>query len=96
MHVHKLDVTCTESVNDFSDWTKSTAGRVDVLVNNAGGAHGVDRVEDGKDADWENGELKGRIDTAACKQMGVKNKGRAYQISLGVEKGAESRTCLSL
>ena len=25
----------------------------DVLVNNAGGAHGVDRVEDGKDSDWE-------------------------------------------
>ena len=53
VHVHKLDVTCTESVNGFSDWAKSTAGRVDVLVNNAGGAHGVDRVEDGKDADWE-------------------------------------------
>ena len=52
-HVHKLDVTCTESVNVFADWAGSTAGRVDVLVNNAGGAHGVDRVEDGKDADWE-------------------------------------------
>ncbi len=52
-HVHKLDVTCTESVNAFADWAGATAGRVDVLVNNAGGAHGVDRVEDGKDADWE-------------------------------------------
>ena len=52
-HVHKLDVTCTESVDVFADWAGSTAGRVDVLVNNAGGAHGVDRVEDGKDADWE-------------------------------------------
>ena len=52
-HVHKLDVPCTESVDVFADWAGSTAGRVDVLVNNAGGAHGVDRVEDGKDADWE-------------------------------------------
>ena len=35
-HVHKLDVTCTESVDVFADWVGSTAGRVDVLVNNAG------------------------------------------------------------
>ena len=52
-HVHRVDVTSTESVNSFVDWVGLTAGRVDVLVNNAGGAHGVDSVEDGKDADWE-------------------------------------------
>ena len=53
VQVRYLDVTNTDSVNTFADWTKSIAGRVDVLVNNAGGAHGVDRVEDGKDSDWE-------------------------------------------
>ncbi len=53
VHVHHLDVVNTQSVNAFADWTRSIAGRVDVLVNNAGGAHGVDRVEDGKDSDWE-------------------------------------------
>ena len=52
-HVHKLDVADTASVNAFADWAKATAGRVDVLVNNAGGAHGVERVEDGRDDDWE-------------------------------------------
>ena len=52
-HAHKLDVTCTVSVNAFADWAKATAGRVDVLINNAGGAHGVERVEDGRDDDWE-------------------------------------------
>ena len=52
-HVHKLDVTCTESVNVFANWAGSTTGRVDVLVNNAGGAHGIDTVAEGKDADWE-------------------------------------------
>ena len=53
VHVHHLDVVNTQSVNVFADWARSIAGRVDVLVNNAGGAHGVDRVEDGKDSDWE-------------------------------------------
>ena len=52
-HAHKLDVTCTVSVNAFADWARATAGRVDVLINNAGGAHGVERVEDGRDDDWE-------------------------------------------
>ena len=27
--------------------------QLDVLVNNAGGAHGMDTVAEGKDADWE-------------------------------------------
>jgi len=52
-HIHKLDVTCTASVNAFADWAKTVADRVDVLINNAGGAHGVERIEDGRDADWE-------------------------------------------
>jgi len=51
--VHKLDVADTASVNAFAAWVKEKAGRVDVLVNNAGGAHGVDHVIDGKDADWD-------------------------------------------
>ena len=52
-HAHKLDVTRAVSVNAFADWARATAGRVDVLINNAGGAHGVERVEDGRDDDWE-------------------------------------------
>jgi len=50
---HALDVTQTPSVVTFADWVRTMAGRVDVLVNNAGGAHGLDHVENGRDADWE-------------------------------------------
>jgi NADP-dependent 3-hydroxy acid dehydrogenase YdfG len=50
---HALDVTQTASVNTFADWARAMAGRVDVLVNNAGGAHGLDPVEHGRDSDWE-------------------------------------------
>ena len=54
---HKLDVTKTSSVETFIAWAKSKiqadpAG-LHVLINNAGGAHGLDPVATGKDADWE-------------------------------------------
>ncbi len=50
---HFLDVSRTASVEEFANWTRTVAKRVDVLINNAGGAHGVDPVATGKDEDWE-------------------------------------------
>jgi NADP-dependent 3-hydroxy acid dehydrogenase YdfG len=50
---HRLDVTKTASVNAFIKWTLAKTKCVDVLINNAGGAHGADYVADGKDRDWE-------------------------------------------
>jgi NADP-dependent 3-hydroxy acid dehydrogenase YdfG len=58
--VHELDVSKTASVEQFAAWVrqnigdrKSGAGGLHVLINNAGGAHGLDTVAEGKDADWE-------------------------------------------
>lgn len=51
--VHTLDVADTSSVNAFADWVRAQAPRIDCLINNAGGAHGLDTVESGSDADWE-------------------------------------------
>lgn len=50
---HTLDVTQTASVEAFATWARAHSSRVDVLINNAGGAKGVDPVAEGKDADWE-------------------------------------------
>jgi len=57
---HTLDVTQTESVNQFTRWAgdhiqgpRTPAGRLQVLLNNAGGALGMDTVAGGKDQDWE-------------------------------------------
>jgi hypothetical protein len=50
---HFLDVARTESVNDFVDWVRHQTDRVDVLINNAGGAQGLDTVAAGKDEDWQ-------------------------------------------
>lgn len=43
-----LDVSDVDSVKAFTD----TIEKVDVLVNNAGGALGVDRIETADEADW--------------------------------------------
>ncbi len=48
-----LDVASTASVNAFAEWVRTVTPRVDILINNAGGAHGLDPVAEGKDADWE-------------------------------------------
>jgi NADP-dependent 3-hydroxy acid dehydrogenase YdfG len=50
---HGLDVGQTASVGRFVNWVRGLTPRVDVLVNNAGGAHGLDPVAEAKDEDWE-------------------------------------------
>jgi NADP-dependent 3-hydroxy acid dehydrogenase YdfG len=50
---HPLDVSTTESVEQFVAWGRTKTSAVHVLVNNAGGAEGLDTVAEGKDADWE-------------------------------------------
>jgi NADP-dependent 3-hydroxy acid dehydrogenase YdfG len=54
-HIHALDVSKTASVNLFVDWVRTKIGvaSLDVLINNAGGALGLDTVAEGKDEDWE-------------------------------------------
>jgi NADP-dependent 3-hydroxy acid dehydrogenase YdfG len=59
-HSHPLDVSRTPSVETFIAWARQTithhgppGAMLDVLINNAGGAHGLDPVAEGKDEDWE-------------------------------------------
>ena len=59
-HFHALDVSQTASVEKFFAWARkkianhqSPIVNLHVLVNNAGGAIGLDTVAEGKDADWE-------------------------------------------
>jgi NADP-dependent 3-hydroxy acid dehydrogenase YdfG len=51
--VHPLDVTQTRSVEAFGAWVRTHTSQLDVLINNAGGAKGLDTVAEGKDEDWE-------------------------------------------
>ena len=47
-----LDVTDVQSVKDFVREVGKRFGRVDVLVNNAGGALGIETIADAVDDDW--------------------------------------------
>jgi 3-hydroxy acid dehydrogenase/malonic semialdehyde reductase len=50
---HSLDVASTRSVTAFTEWVRDQHPTVDVLINNAGGALGLDPVALGRDEDWE-------------------------------------------
>jgi 3-hydroxy acid dehydrogenase/malonic semialdehyde reductase len=53
---HHLDVAKTGSVEEFMSWAKQNIGgrkNLHTLINNAGGAHGLDTVAEGRDTDWE-------------------------------------------
>ena len=59
-HWHFLDVSKTPSVDQFVAWTRETmangqalGANLHVLINNAGGALGLEPVVEGKDEDWE-------------------------------------------
>lgn len=52
-HFQTLDVSQTASVNGFVEWARTKTREVHVLINNAGGALGLDPVAHGKDEDWE-------------------------------------------
>jgi NADP-dependent 3-hydroxy acid dehydrogenase YdfG len=52
-HSHFLDVASSQSVITFASWASEITSGVHVLINNAGGAHGLDPVATGKDSDWE-------------------------------------------
>ena len=48
-----LDVRDQASINAFADTAHKYFGHVDILLNNAGLAAGLDSVETAKDADWD-------------------------------------------
>jgi NADP-dependent 3-hydroxy acid dehydrogenase YdfG len=49
VHDRPLDVGPMASVESFVTWVRTLTDRVDVLINNAGGAHGLDPVATARD-----------------------------------------------
>ena len=77
--VHALDVSQTGSVQAFAKWVGTFTDKIDVLINNAGGAHGLDTVATAKDEDWEamfeSNALGVLRMTRACLPLMVNNPG---------------------
>lgn len=80
-HVHALDVSSTQSVEEFVKWVRTLTDQIDVLINNAGGAKGIDKVAEAKDDDWEfmmQTNVLGVLRmTRACLPLIVNNPGAA-------------------
>lgn len=53
VYVHPLDVTKPGPVEQFVHWVRAHTQSVHVLINNAGGAHGLQSVASGREEDWE-------------------------------------------
>jgi len=89
-HVHALDVAQTNSVNDFVSWARAHTDRIDVLINNAGGAKGLDPVAQAKDEDWEfmvQTNVLGVLRvTRACLPLMTNNPG-SYILNIGSVAG---------
>lgn len=89
-HVHALDVTKTSSVDKFVRWVRTHTEKIDVLINNAGGALGLDPVATGKDEDWEwmmQSNVLGVLRmTRACLPLLLNNPG-SYIINVGSVAG---------
>ena len=81
-----LDVADTASVNAFVDSARRHTDTLDVLINNAGGAKGIETVAEGKDEDWEfmmqTNVLAVLRVTRACLPLMVKNSGSSI-INIG-------------
>jgi NADP-dependent 3-hydroxy acid dehydrogenase YdfG len=52
-HYSTLDVTKNSSVKAFVEWSATHTAHLDILINNAGGAVGLESVAEGRDEDWE-------------------------------------------
>ncbi len=81
-----LDVASTASVNAFAEFARRHTASLDVLINNAGGAKGLETVADGRDEDWEfmmQTNVLGVLRmTRACLPLMVKNPGSSI-INIG-------------
>src|SRR2546423_15093336 len=81
-----LDVAEAKSVNDYVTWVRTHSDKIDVRINNAGGAKGLDTVADGKDEDWEfmmQTNVLGVLRmTRACLPLMIRNPG-CYILNIG-------------
>ncbi|MBM3841031.1 MAG: SDR family NAD(P)-dependent oxidoreductase [Verrucomicrobia bacterium] len=89
-HFHALDVTKTSSVEKYIQWVRMHTDALHVLINNAGGALGLDPVALGKDEDWETmmqSNVLGVLRvTRACLPLMTNNPG-SYILNIGSVAG---------
>jgi len=88
-----LDVASTPSVESFVNEVEIFTEHLDVLVNNAGGAHGIDPVAEARDEDWEamvQSNLLGLLRTTRALLPLLRNTPGSYIINVGSVAGHQA------
>lgn len=86
---HPLDVTDAASVDAFVAWV----GEARVLVNNAGGALGLDRIEEADDERWRRmweTNVLGLVRTTRAMLPALERSGDGHVVNIGSTAGLET------
>ncbi|MBL7985385.1 MAG: SDR family oxidoreductase [Flavobacteriales bacterium] len=92
VHAIRMDVQDRASVEKAIAGLSSEWSSVDVLVNNAGLASGLDPIQDGDIADWErmiDTNVKGLLYVTRAIVPGMVARGRGHIINIGSTAGKE-------
>ncbi len=92
VHTLKFDIRYKEQVKEAFNKIPDYLKKIDVLINNAGNAHGLDSIQDGNVDDWDamiDGNVKGLlyVTKAIIPEMIQQNKG--FIVNIGSIAGKE-------
>lgn len=87
-----LDVNSNASIETLMDKINEEFGTVDILINNAGNAHGLDSIESGSSDDWDamiDINVKGLLYVSKAIIPQMIAKGSGHIINIGSTAGKE-------
>ncbi|TDQ28644.1 SDR family NAD(P)-dependent oxidoreductase [Tenacibaculum caenipelagi] len=92
VHILQFDVRYNEEVQNAINSLPSDFKQIDILINNAGNAHGLDSIQNGNIDDWDamiDGNVKGLlyVSKAVIPQMVERNNG--FILNIGSIAGKE-------
>ncbi len=91
-HIVALDVRDRKAVEKAVAGLPARWKDIDVLLNNAGLSRGLDKLQDGKHADWEemiDTNVKGLLYVSRAVLPGMVRRGRGHVINIGSIAGRE-------
>lgn len=91
-HIVALDVRDRKAVEKAVAGLPAKWKGIEVLVNNAGLSRGLDKIQDGKHADWEemiDTNVKGLLYVSRAVLPGMVKRGRGHVINIGSIAGRE-------
>mgnify|MGYP003318307751 CR=1 FL=1 len=89
---HSVDITDKKSVSDFVEDLSKRNIKIDILINNAGNAHGLDTIQEGSLDDWDNmidSNIKGLLYVSRAIIPEMVEKKNGHIINIGSLAGRE-------